>query len=263
MQTKNNNLRILIACFTALTTITASGQDDWQNRNSIALRASATEKLDVQFSHAWAYNMSNNFKKMFGQTGLEATYEVSKHTKVSGGLQFTSVAGSTKNRTRLYTRIAHTSRLGDMLNWTNAVRLETNSSAETRFRNRIAISTRVALRKKMDFLNLTPSVTGIIFYNMGGNPIRYYDKDAQLVARQAPNGFHRGRFTLNFNSKVNKYLQLNLFYMRQQEFNLFAADTRKINVFDPVRNRTLRPFNNFNALGISARINLDPILKNL
>ncbi len=49
--------------------------------------------------------------------------------------------------------------------------------------------------------------------------------------------------------------------MRQQEFNLFVPDTRKMNVYDPLRNRTLRPFNNYNTLGVTAQIVLDPLFK--
>ena len=99
-----------------------------------------------------------------------------------------------------------------------------------------------------------------MFYNIGGGTIRYYDKNEQLIARQSPDGFHRGRLTVNFNSKVNKYLRIGLYYMRQQEFNFLTSDTRKMNVYDPVRDRTLRPFKNFNAVGLSAQFNLNPFL---
>jgi Protein of unknown function (DUF2490) len=253
---------VILTCGLLLKMDTATAQAEWQNRNSIAIRASATEKLDLQLNHMWAYDMSNKFQSIFRQTGVQATYELSKRADVSGGMQFLTSSGSTETRTRIFVRGAYTIRVGKELNWTNAIRLETNSKVETRFRNRIGISTRVALRKRMDFLNLTPSISGIIFYNIGGNPIRYYDKDAQLIARQTPDGFHRGRITFNLNSRVNKYLQVNLFYMRQQEFNFLTSDTRKMNVYDPVRNRTLRPFNNFNSIGLSARINLDPLIHN-
>lgn len=145
------------------------------------------------------------------------------------------------------------------LNWTNAMRFEWHSKNENRFRQRIGLSTRLALRKRVTPLKLSPSVTYAVFYNIGGSPIRYYDKDAQLVARQTPDGLHRSRLTLDLNAKLTDYLRVSLYYMKQSEFNFLATDTRKMNVYDPVRNRTLRPFNNFNAIGLTAMVNLDPL----
>lgn len=237
----------------------ASAQSEWQNRNAVSINASLSEKLQAEYSHMRAYNMTDRFKNTFNQHAFQIGYRLNKRLNFSGGIQLINPVGPRETRTRIYLRAAHSTRL-DQFTWTNSVRVETNSKNETRFRQRIGIATRLGLRKRMDFLNLSPSITYSMFYNIGGNPIRYYDEEASLLARQTPDGFHRGRLTLAFNSKLNDYVAVTLYYMRQQEFNFLTPSTRKMNVYDPVRNRTLRPFNNFNVLGLSLNISLDELI---
>lgn len=231
----------------------------WQSRNAISVAVSLTDKVDLTASHLRAYDLNNKFNNIFYQSGLQVKYELSKRWDLSGNIQFLTGGASNETRTRAFIRAAHTYRLTKKINWTNSIRLETNSQNENRFRHRIGFATRLGLRKRLDFLNLSPSVTYQLFYNIGGTPIRYYNDSKQLIARQSPDGLHRSRIILNLNSKLNKYLNVSLYYMRQQEFNFLSTDTRKMNVYDPVRNRTLRPFDNFNTIGLSAQINLNPL----
>jgi hypothetical protein len=249
---------------TALATIglatTAHAQSQWQSWNSLNVSADVTKKLTAQIGHTRAFDMSNGFKPTFSQTLLQLSYDHSRQWDFSGGVQFIRPANTTTGtRTRLFVRAAHTQRF-DQLNWTNSLRLETNSQNENRFRQRIILSTRLGLRKRLEFLNLSPSIMYSLFYNIGGNPIRYYDENKVLVARQTPDGFHRGRLTLSVNSKINDMVRVNVFYMRQHEFNFLTPDNRKMNVFDPVRNRILRPFDNFNVLGVSVNVSLDDLI---
>jgi Protein of unknown function (DUF2490) len=242
------------------TAVKTTAQNEWQNWNSLNVSASVTKKLTAQIGHTRAFNMSNKFAPTFSQTLLQMSYDHSKEWDFSGGVQFIKPANTTTGtRTRLFIRAAYTKRL-EQFNWTNSLRLETNSANENRFRQRIILSTRLGLRKRLDFLKLSPSVMYSLFYNIGGNPIRYYDENKVLLARQTPDGFHRGRLTLSVNSKVSDMLRVSVFYMRQHEFNLLTPDNRKMNVFDPVRNRILRPFDNFNVLGISLNVSLDDLI---
>jgi hypothetical protein len=237
----------------------AKSQSDWHSWNSVAANAEITKKLSATIGHTRAFNMSNSFAPTFSQTSFQLSYDHSRQWDFSTGVQFISPAQSTSGtRTRLFIRAAHTKRI-EQFNWTNSLRLETNSQNENRFRQRVIISTRLGLRKRLPFLNLSPSIMYSLFYNIGGNPIRYYDKENVLIARQTPDGFHRGRLTLNVNTKINDMLRLSVFYMRQHEFNFLSSDTRKMNVFDPVRNRVLRPFDNFNVIGLSLNVSVDDL----
>jgi len=243
----------LLLCFAR-----TNAQTEWQNWNSIELQMPISQKIGIKASHLRAYSITNRYSGVFNQLGLQVSYELNKRWDLQGGAQFITPAASKETRTRIYARLSNTARLAAKLNWTNSLRAEINSKNEHRFRQRLIITTRLGLRKRLDFMNLAPSVAYSVFYNIGGNPIAYYDKDAQLIARQTPDGFHRSRFTVNLNSKINPYLRISLYYMRQQEFNFLSSDTRKMNVYDPVRNRILRPFNNYNTIGLSAQVVLDP-----
>lgn len=251
--------RKFISVFTFSCFQVVAAQSDWQNWNAIELQANVAPKIGVELGHLRSYNLKNGYAAIFSQTSFQFKYELSRQWGLQAGLQLLTPDSVKDTRSRIYVRAAHTTRISKKVNWTNSLRIETNSGNENRFRQRIIYTARIGLRKRLDFLNLSPSVAWSMFYNIGGNPIRYYDKNAQLIARQTPDGLHRSRLTINLNSKVNDYLRVSLYYMRQQEFNLFVHDTRKMNVYDPVRNRILRPFNNYNTLGVTAQIVLDQI----
>jgi Protein of unknown function (DUF2490) len=250
----------LLLILIGISGLNATAQTDWLNWNGVTVSGSLTEKLSARFGHTRAYNMSEKYQNVFNQTQLQLSYELTKRWDIQGGVQFITPTSDKKTRTRVFVRAAHTTRINKQFNWTNSLRIETNSKAETRFRERIILTTRLGLRKRLELLRLAPSVSYSLFYNIGGNPIRYYDENAVQIARQTPDGLHRSRLTINLNSKINSYLSVSLYYMRQQEFNLLVPETRKMNVLDPVRNRILRPFNNYNTLGITMQINLDPLL---
>lgn len=259
-QSKTSFRIALCIAGSALSTSSTIAQSEWQSRNAISISAPVAKKLQVDYSHMRTYIITDKFNNSFNQHAIQLNYAHNRQWNFSSAVQFITSTSSRETRIRALVRAAHTTRL-ENFNWTNSVRLETNSKNETRFRNRFGISTRLSLRKRLEFLRLMPSISYAMFYNIGGNPIRYYDQEANLLARQTPDGFHRGRLTLSVNSKINNYLRVTVYYMRQQEFNLLSSPTRKMNVYDPVRNRTLRPFNNFNALGLSLNVSLEEIIK--
>jgi hypothetical protein len=114
------------------------------------------------------------------------------------------------------------------------------------------LNSRLALRKRLDFLHLLPSASYSLFYNMGGNPIQYYDAETGLATvKQTPDGFHRGRLMLNLNSKISDHFSLSVYYMAQREFNLLTPDARKINIVKPATGKLVRAFDDFNTAGLT------------
>lgn len=241
-------------------TISTNAQREWKNWNGINVQVPVTKKLDFQLGHTRAYNLSDKYRNEFNQTAFQLRYDHSRRWDFSTGLQIIKPVSATESRMRFFIRAAYTTRVFDnKLNWTNSVRLEQNSKNERRFRQRVIVSTRLAPRKRLEFLNLTPSVMYTMFYNIGGSPIRFYDANSVLIDTDTPDGFHRGRFTFNLNSKINDYLRLNVYFMTQTEFNFLSGPTSKMNVYDPVRKRTLRPFDNFNVIGTTLQISLNEL----
>lgn len=262
MQTQIGKKSYLTAGILILFSSKAISQTEWQNWNGVNVNASLTKKAGVSVGHTRSYNISEKYKNQFNQTAIQFSYEITKKWDVFGGVQFISPAFKRDVRTRLHVRAAHTMRLSKKVNWTNSLRFETNSKNENRFRQRVAVSTRIGLRKRLDFLNLAPSLSYTLFYNIGGNPINYYDKAGVVLINQTPDGFHRSRITATLNSKINNYLRISLYYMRQQEFNFLTKETRSMNVYDPVKQKISRPFNNFNCIGLTASVSLDPLINN-
>lgn len=252
-------LVVLIFLFTNSKVI---AQTDWLNWNGVDVSSSLTDKLSAKFGHTRAFNVTNKYENVFNQTSFQLSYELTKKWDIYGGVQLLSIPDIKSGlRKRVFVRAAYTSRLNPKLNWTNSIRAETNSKNENRFSQRVILTTRLGLRKRLAFLKLAPSISYSLFYNLGGGPIRYYDENAQLLARQTADGLHRSRVSINLNSKISPYFSVTLYYMRQQEFNLLTPATRKINVYDPVRNIMLRPFNNYNTIGLTAKFNIDPLIR--
>jgi hypothetical protein len=263
VKAKHNNMFkkiIFIFGFVAGLSTTLTAQTEWKNWNAINVEASFLKKAELQLGHMRSYNISNHFKNEFNQTVFQLGYRHNRKWFFSARAQFIKPVSATETRTRIFIRAAHTTRLlNKKINWSNSLGLENNSSNENRFRQRVIIGSRLSLRNRITFLNLSPSVAYNLFYNIGGNAISYYDVNNKLIERNNPNGFHRGRLTVSVNSKISKYLRLNVFFMAQREFNLLASQTRKMNVYDPVRAKIIRPFDNYNVVGGTLSLSLNDL----
>jgi hypothetical protein len=147
--------------------------------------------------------------------------------------------------------------LADVLNWSNSIQGEIHSSNEIRYRYRLIYITRLATKKRLDFLRLSPSASYSLFYNIGGDPIQYYDNNEVAIVNQTPDGFHRGRLSLNLNSKITRNMTLSVYYMMQREFNLFTDDYHNINIVNPVTGKTVRRFQDYNVIGTTLSFDLN------
>lgn len=226
----------------------ANAQNDLKSWNSAQLNLSFTKKLDLRFSHLRGYNISNGFSNDFSQSSIRIDYDFNKRFSMSTGVILGSLSAA-DGANRFLLRGTYKIPLADVLNWSNSIQGEIHSSNETRYRYRLIYITRLSTKRRLDFLRLSPSVSYSLFYNIGGNPIQYYDKNEAPVVQQTPDGFHRGRLSLNLNSKITKNLSLSVYYMMQREFNLFTDDYHKINIVNPVTGKIIRRFQNYNVIG--------------
>jgi hypothetical protein len=174
-----------------------------------------------------------------------------------GGAMLTQIPANKNTSSRYYIRLSFKTPLLNSIVLSNSIQGEINSINETRFRNRIIYIGRISNKNRFHFLNLNLSATYWLYYNIGGNTIKYYDNNGNIIARNTPNGFHRGRLYLTANSKISKPFSVSVYYMNQQEFNLFSPELRKINVVNPVSGRITRRFDNFNTIGLSVIYNIN------
>ena len=231
--------------------VSSFAQADWNNWNAAQLNLSITKKLDLKLSHLRAFNISNGISPDFNQSSVHLNYDLTRKIELSAGYIFSGSTSLADGGSRVWTRLGYKIKIAKVLSWSNSLQGEIHDQAENRYRYRIIWLTRLSPRKRLDFLNLSPSISYNLFYNIGGDPINYYDEDGNVIARQTPDGFHRGRLTLSLNSKISKSFSISVYYMHQQEFNLFSSELRKMNIENPVTGKVARRFDNFNVAGLT------------
>ena len=225
--------------------------NDLRMWNNLGLNVPLTDKADLRFSYLRSYKLEEGIKNNFNSFSVRFAYDVTKDWDVRTAFVWRSSPNSEEVRRRLFLQGTHRTRLADVFSWRNGARLEWNSSNENNYRYRVHLFTRIGPRKRLKFLKLSPSVSYTLFYNIGGNPIQYYDEEGDRTVKQAPNGFHRGRVNFRLNSRVTRHLRLTVNYMIQREFNFLVGEYREINVVNPRNGKVRRRFRNYEVIGFS------------
>lgn len=229
-------------------------QSDWKNWDALSLHLGITKKFEMGINHLRSYNLSNSFKNSFNQSGINMEYDLTKRLEARAGFTVTHYPADSFSTNRFWLRGTYKTRLGEDINWFNGLQGEVHSANEKRFDYRVVLQTRLAPRKRLEFLRLSPSVSYWLYYNIGGNTIQYYDKSGTPLVRESPDGFHRGRFILNLNTRITNNFSLSLYYLNQHEFNLTGND---MNVINPGTGKITRPFNNYQVAGLSLSFSFD------
>lgn len=254
--TRNTTFIFLVIAIQSLGLQGLAQNTSWKAWTSLGFNVPITRKLDLRISHLRAYDL-NNGGNDFNQTQVRLSYDITKRINFYVGGLINQIPGSTTgDRKRVFVRAAYEWELSKAINWSNGIQAEWNSANETRFKYRIILQSRLGLDKRLDFLNLSPSISYHLFYNIGGNTVQYYDKAGNPTIRQTPNGFHRGRFFLNLNSKINNRFNLSAYLMMQREFNFLSAENREINVLNPTNGKISRRYDDFNVAGLTLNISL-------
>lgn len=253
-------VRIILIVFFLGSILSIKAQNEWRGWAGAGLTLSLTKKLDLRVNHLRSYNLNHPMENGFNQSSASLNYDLSKRLSVMGGYMLTAFPSGSESTSRGYTRLSYRMPIAHLINWSNGVQAEYHSSAETRFRYRFIYITRFSNKKEIPFMHLTLSASYWLYYNLGGNEIRYFDKSGTVLTRHSPDGFHRGRLYFNVASKVAKGLSFNLYYMKQNEFNFFSPEFRKMNIVNPATGKITRSFDSYNVSGISLLydINLYP-----
>lgn len=229
-------------------------QSDWKNWDGLGLNLGFTKKTEMELNHLRAYDMNQSFRNTFNQWGINLDHDIAKKLSVKAGYKLTSFPSGSVAANRFLARATYKIRLAKVINWSNGLQGEVNTASGKGNFYRVIYITRFAPRKRLNFLRLSPSVSYWLYYNIGGNSIQYFDEGGSQLAKETPDGIHRGRFILNLNSRINNRFSLSLYYLNQHEFNLVGRD---INIIDPDTGKIEKPFNNFQVAGLSLAFSLD------
>lgn len=229
----------------------AQAQTEWRNWDAVNLTVSPTRQLDLRISHLRSYNITDSFNNNFNQSSAQLEYTFFKRLSVMGGGMITQFPTSGGSTSRGYARISYRFPILKILSFSNGIQAEVHSASEKRYQKRLIYITRLGLQKRLPFLRLAPSVSYWLYYNIGGQPIQYYDASGVKLVKQTPDGFHRGRLFFNLNSKINRFISFTVYYAKQMEFNLFNSPVRAINVKNPTTGKITRAFDSYNIIGAS------------
>lgn len=252
----NLALLFILAGILLLINTGVNAQYNLKNWDAVQLNLSLTKKLDLRLGHLQSFNTSNGFISDFNQSTAHLEYDITKRFSVSAGAIIGSLS-SADGANRYTLRGTYRLPLANTINWYNALQGEVHSLKETHYRYRVLYSTRLALKKRIRFLNLLPSASYTLFYNIGGKSIQYYDKNNLPVTRQTPDGFHRSRLSFNLNSKISRNVSFTVYYMIQREFNLFTGTYHEMNVVNPLTGKIIRPFHNYNVIGATLAFDIN------
>lgn len=256
---------LILACLTWSSTIAQPNQSastglGWKAWGGISMEYELKKFISLNLNHLRSYDLDSGFGNTFNQTSLSLDYDFTRDLTSKVGVMITQFPGSTNNTIRTYARLSNRSKIGEKIRWWNGIQLEWHSMNENRFRYRLIYITRLALRHRIPFLQLSPSVSYWLYYNVGGSPIQYFDANDHPSFKATPDGLHRGRLNINLNSKINDMFSLSLYYLRQNEFNLFNT-SKALNVVKPSTGKITRPFNSYQVAGITLSIQVNKTIK--
>ncbi|GMQ29849.1 DUF2490 domain-containing protein [Algoriphagus confluentis] len=228
--------------------------------SSFNVGAPLTDKLDVRASYIKSLKVDEpGFETAFNWYAAALTYQLSKDWRLQLGSAWMHLPSSGRTTHRWTLEGSHKMKLDRRFSLRNSLQLESHNDQEPRFDYRVIFGSRVGLRKRLDFLGVAPSLNYALFFNIGGNPIRYFSESGEEITRKTSNGLHRGRLMANFNFKISKPIRLSLYYINQHEFNLVFSETNKINVLNPINGRIQRPFNNQHIIGFALSYQIKPL----
>jgi hypothetical protein len=228
------------------------GQYETRIWNSYSVGLPLAKDLGMRGTYMRSLDLSDSpLSTAFNWYSLRVNYKYNKDWSFELGSAWMNLPTDNKTTFRVMLEGTHRMTLDKRFVLRNSIQFESHNRQESRFDYRVIYSSRLGLRKRLDFLKVAPSLTYALFYNIGGAPIRYFNEQNEEIARKASNGLHRGRIMANFNFKVSDPIRLSVYYMNQHEFNLVLSETNKINVANPTTGRVQSPFNNQHILGIS------------
>ena len=225
---------------------------EWQNWNSVSLRIPVSKKVDFNLAEMLAFTPSDAYSLNFAQSTAAISVDITRRFAVKFGDQLNYIPGSAKPlRNRFFVQGSIANRFSKLLKSEHSLQAEFHSKAETRYQQRLIFTNNLSLRSRFSPLRLRPSVSYSLYYNIGGSALQYFDKTGNPTVMQSPDGFHRGRLSVRLNSRINGHVQLSVYYLNQSEFNLLGAEDKNMNVVDPSTGEVARPFDDYNAVGVS------------
>ncbi|MBI5914585.1 MAG: hypothetical protein HY842_04350 [Bacteroidetes bacterium] len=229
------------------------GQDlpsGFKNWFSVGTEIRVNKKLTLDLSQLYCMNTGPNGLQ-FSQLSVGGEYKLHKNTYLLGGVeQFHFRTGSSFDLYhKLYTGIMFRKVFGLPLK--NTLEVEWFLPQQKKHRIRGVYTLSYSLKNKFMPWKGKPFAKGQLYYYYAGAPLTYYGSDGEVLAYQAPNDFHRFRFTGGVVFKPLKKWNMTLYYAWNKEFNTGLTENRDLNIPSKNGTKIKYAFNNYSVLGLS------------
>jgi len=208
---------------------------------------------------------AGNYQHGFTQHKLVFSHRLNKKWTASAGYAHSVIKRSNNSKLtyhRVQMAITHRQRFGNF-RMDNTLQLEKYIPTLQKFGARAVVTNKWRYVNKKLPLRASPYIKQQLFYYQGGSPITYwlpgdeFEEGGPDFIENAPNGWHRYRFTAGLRVRLAKNLYSSVFYTLQREFNTGLAPYRELNVSNKSGTRIKRAFNNYALLGVSLSYTLD------
>lgn len=258
--------KLFLAITLVLGLIQIQAQDlsqDFKNWYIGGVNLRITKDATLKLNHLTSFDVAG-YKLKFGQSGIAWKQKLNDQWSTEGGYAYNFIKGSEKTIIyhRAHLNASHRVKIGK-LRMTNTVQGEYYFPQLQKFQARGVVTNKWSYYNRHWPLKISPYIKNQVFYYHGGREITYWipqdELDPELIeaseedefVEQAPNGWHRYRFTAGVRMKLAKPLALSLFCIHQREFNTGWAPYRELNVPNKSGTKIKRPFNNYSLIGLS------------
>lgn len=209
-------------------------------------------QINLQAGELFSFD-SRSYHLNFVQSKLGATYRFNKRISMDffyKPLLFKNTSGDIWYH-RLSTSFHYRSRLFSFP-IKNSITADWFFPQLKKYRYRFIYSIKLSLKNNFLPLRATPYLKSQLYYYLDGKPLNYWDDNREkLLARNAPNDFHRLRLGTGVRFRPSKHLYVSLYYIWQIEFNTTFTTNRQINILNKSQTAIKYPFNDYQVIGLS------------
>ncbi|HFC01072.1 MAG TPA: DUF2490 domain-containing protein [Phaeodactylibacter sp.] len=227
-------------------------KSDFNSYFSYSLSYRLNKKIKLHAGQLLCFN-NNPYEFQYNQMKFGASYRFSKKISVDLYVKPMLFKGTIQSKwyNRLSTTISHRAKIFS-LPLKNSITAEWHFPQLKKYRYRFIYTLKYSFKNKVLPLRATPYIKYQLYYYLGGRPMNYYDEAGDvLLARQAPNDFHRFRLGAGVRFRPFKKFYVTLYYIWQQEFNTTFTKNRKLNILNKSQTKIKYPFNDYQVLGLS------------
>jgi hypothetical protein len=230
------------------------------------------QDLESEFLHFYSYNFDyklntkvhfkagelftfkrDSYELQYTLFKLGATYRFSKRITTEFLYKPMLFKGSTGDiwYQRLSTSLIYRSTLFS-LPLKNTITAEWYSPLFKKYRYRFIYTIKLSFKNNFLPLRATPYIKYQLYYYLGGKPLNYWDENGEiLLARNAPNDFHRYRVGAGVRFRPAKHFYITIYYIWQEEFNTTFTNYRQLNILNKSQTAIKYAFNDYQVLGLS------------